>query len=87
MTAEEPIPQLPPELPHREPRPLLVHVTVDTAVVFLLTLFVLLILNVSIWVVIAVSVIAGVAVAPFTRQAEARGLERRYATGRGNPSD
>ena len=73
--------QPPPEpvapLPRRDPRPLFMHAVIDTVVVFLLTVVVLLVLNVSIWLVLIISASLGTAAASFTRRAEERALERR----------
>jgi len=76
----DPTPASPPPLPRREPRPLLVHAAIDVGVVFLASVIVLLILDVSIWVVVGLAVVVGIAAAPFTRQAERRALERRPAS-------
>ena len=57
----------------------------DAAIAFLVLLVVLLILDVSIWVIVGLAVVLGAAVAPFTRRAEERALTERYATGGGNP--
>jgi hypothetical protein len=67
----------PPALPPRDPRPFLVHLAVDAAVAFLLSVIVLLILGASIWIVLIVAAIAGLAAAPYTRRAEARALAAR----------
>ena len=75
MSTEDPASELPP----REPRSLLVHALIDTAVAFLASIVVLLILGVSFWVVIIVAVVLGVAIAPVTRRAEMRALARRAA--------
>jgi hypothetical protein len=67
---------------------LLVHFAVDAVVAFLVLVVVLLILEVSIWVIIGAAVLLGVLAAPFTRRAEERALEaRRHATGGGSPID
>jgi len=89
VTSAEPTPQPaqpPHELPRREARSLLVHVAVDTAVIFLATVLVLLILDVSFWIALVLSVILGVVVAPFTRRAEERALAERYEAGPGSPA-
>ena len=75
-----------PELPPRDPRSLLVHFAVDAAVAFLVLVLVLLIFEVSIWVIIAIAALLGAALAPVTRRAEERALAERYATGGGRPS-
>jgi hypothetical protein len=67
----------PPALPPREPRPFVVHVAVDAAVAFLLSVIVLLILGASIWIVLIVAALAGLAAAPYTRRAEERSLAAR----------
>ncbi len=64
-------------LPPREARPLIVHTLVDIAVAFLACVVVLLILGASIWVVLVVAVVLGIAAAPFTRRAEIRALAKR----------
>ena len=64
-----------------------VHLAVDAAIAFLVLLVVLLILEVSIWVIVGISVVIGALAAPFTRRAEARALAQRYPTGGGSPSD
>lgn len=61
------------------------HFAVDAVVAFLVLVLVLLIFDVSIWVIIAVASVLGAVVAPFTRRAEERALAERYATGGGNP--
>jgi hypothetical protein len=66
---------------------LLVHIAVDIAVIFLATVLVLLILDVSFWIALVLAVILGVAAAPFTRRAEERSLAERYAAGGGSPAD
>jgi hypothetical protein len=73
VTTEEPTAELPP----REPRSLLVHALIDTAVAFLGCVVVLLILGLQFWVVVIVAVVLGVAVAPATRRAEMRALAKR----------
>ena len=87
MTASDSPPTQPPELPHREPRSLLVHFAVDAAVIFLATVLVLFFLDVSVWIVAIFAVILGAVAAPFTRRAEERGLARRYAASPGSPAD
>jgi hypothetical protein len=67
----------PPPLPPREPHPLTTHMAVDIAVVFLATLVVGLILGVSFPVIIAISIIAGLCLAPYTRRTEERQLAER----------
>ena len=64
-------------LPPRDPRPLLVHWAIDSAVVFLLTVLVALFLGAALLTVAIASVVAGVFLAPWTRSLEARGLARR----------
>lgn len=81
MSQSPPEPVTPPEpvapLPRRDPRPLAVHVAVDTSVAFLLAAVVLLVLSVSIWAVIIIAVVLGTTAAPFTRRAEERALALR----------
>lgn len=68
-------------LPHRDPRPLMVHVLVDTAICFLAVLVVGLILGFG-WVVLLIaSVVIGTAVAPFSHRAEAHALAERDTAG------
>jgi membrane protein implicated in regulation of membrane protease activity len=64
-------------LPPRDPRPLFVHWAIDSAVVFLLTVIVALFLGAALLTVAIASVVAGVFLAPWTRNLEARGLARR----------
>jgi hypothetical protein len=64
-------------LPPREPRPLIVHWAIDTAVVFLLTVVVALFLGAALITIAIAAAIAGVFLAPWTRNLEARGLARR----------
>ena len=64
-------------LPPRHARSLLVHTLVDIAVAFLACVVVLLILGASIWVVLVVAVVLGVAAGPLTRRAEVRALAKR----------
>ena len=64
-------------LPPREPRPLIVHWAIDSAVVFLLTVVVAIFLGVALITIAIAAVIAGVFLAPWTRSLEARGLARR----------
>ncbi len=85
MTAADSTPQ-PPQLPPREPRSLLVHVVVDTAVVLLATVLMLWIVGVAIWIAVIVAVILGACAAPFTRRAEERALAQRYEAGPGSPA-
>jgi hypothetical protein len=73
MAVEEPGAQL----PGREPRPLFVHMVIDSIVAFLLIVIVLLILDVSIWVTAGLAIGVGIGVAPFTRRAEIAALEER----------
>jgi len=64
-------------LPPRDPRPLFVHWAIDSAVVFLLTVIVAVFLGAALLTVAIASVVAGVFLAPWTRNLEARGLARR----------
>jgi hypothetical protein len=70
-------------LPPRPPRPPLVHWAVDTAVAFLVIVLPALFLEVSIWIVIVLAVVAGWLLMPFSRRAEIRQLEAREAQSRG----
>ena len=67
----------PAPLPRRDPRPLAVHLAVDTAVAFLLLVIVLLFLGADIFVVLIASVFVGAIAAPYTRRAEERALAQR----------
>ena len=71
----------PPVVPlvKREPRSLLVHVCVDTAIAFLALVVLLLVLGVTLWIIAIAAVILGIAAAPWSRSAEARALARRDA--------
>jgi Flp pilus assembly protein TadB len=64
-------------LPPRDPRPLVVHWAIDSAVVFLLTVVVAIFLGASLMTIAIAAVVAGVFLAPWTRSLEARGLARR----------
>jgi hypothetical protein len=66
-----------PALTRREPQPFVVHAAVDAAVVFLLSVVVLLILDVDIIAVVVFALVAGVVAAPVTRRAEERALAAR----------
>jgi membrane protein implicated in regulation of membrane protease activity len=70
-------------LPPRPPRPPLVHWAIDTAVAFLVMVLPLLFLEISIWIVVVLAVIAGWLLMPFSRRAEQRGLAEREARARG----
>jgi hypothetical protein len=75
-----PAPGTPAPLPRRQPRPLVVHFLVDSAVCFLAVLIVGLILGIG-WIVLLIaSIVIGAIVAPFSHRAEARAL-----AGRGDP--
>ena len=71
-----------PSLPPRDPHPLSIHIAVDIGVVFLATLVVGLILGISLPVIIAIAIIAGACLAPYTRRTEERQLAERA---RGDP--
>jgi hypothetical protein len=74
----EPLPGPPGNpLPPRDPHPFATHVAVDTAVVFLGTLVVGLILGVPWPVIVAIAIVAGVCLAPYTRRTEERQLAER----------
>lgn len=64
-------------LPPRDPRPLVVHWAIDAAVVFLLTVVVAVFLGAALITIAIAAVVAGVFLAPWTRNLEARGLARR----------
>jgi hypothetical protein len=70
-------PREPPPLPRRDPRPLWLHMAVDTAVAFLALALLFWIVALPFWLTIVTSVIAGLAAAPFTRSAEERALAER----------
>ena len=73
------LPGSPPPLPRRDPRPLVVHFLVDSAICFLVVLVVGLILGIG-WVVLLIaSLVIGAVVAPFSHRAEARALAEREA--------
>jgi hypothetical protein len=55
------------------------HVAIDTAVVFLATLVLGLILGIPFLVIVGIAVVAGVALAPYTRRTEERQLAERAA--------
>ena len=70
-------PGAPAPLPRRDPRPLVVHFLVDSAVCFLVVLVVGLILGIG-WVELLIaSVVIGAIAAPLSRRAEARALAAR----------
>ncbi len=64
----------------RDPRPLVVHLVVDTAVVFLATAVAAVFFGAEWWVVLAISAGVGAVAAPYTRRAEARALAARRRT-------
>jgi hypothetical protein len=70
-------PDTPPPLPRREPRSLGTHFLVDTAVAFLMSVFVLLVWDVDIISVVVFAAVVGLSAAPFTRRAEIRALAAR----------
>lgn len=73
-----------PALPPREPHPLLTHMAIDTAVVFLATLVLGLILGIPFVAILVIAIVAGVCLAPYTRRTEERQLaERRHPPGDG----
>jgi hypothetical protein len=80
--ADDPAPSQPAgpaPLPRRDPRPLVVHFLVDSAICFLAVLVVGLILGFG-WVVLLItSLVIGAGVAPFSHRAEARALAERDA--------
>jgi hypothetical protein len=63
-----------------EPRPLVVHWVVDTAVVFLATIIVGLFLGASWWAVLVVAGVIGSIAAPVTRRADERAMAARRAS-------
>jgi len=56
---------------------LAIHWLVDSAVVFFLVVIVALFLGLSVWLVVAVAVLVGLPLAPWTRRAEERALAQR----------
>ncbi len=68
-------------LPPRDPHPFATHVAIDTAVAFLGTLVLGLILGVPLLVIVGVAVVAGVCLAPYTRRTEERQLAERARSG------
>jgi hypothetical protein len=66
-------------LPPRAPRSFAVHVAIDTAVAFLATVVLGLILGVPFLAIAAIAIVAGVCLAPLTRRTELRQLARRAA--------
>ena len=73
----EPELERPAPLPRRPPRPLVLHWLVDSAVVFLVVIIVALFFGVSIWIVVIAALVVGIPLAPLTRGAEERALDRR----------
>ena len=66
-----------PELPHRPPRPLLVHFGVDSAVAFLALIMLGLIFGIPWGIVAIVALVIGAGAARLTRRAEVRALAAR----------
>jgi hypothetical protein len=64
-------------LPPRPPRPLVVHMLVDAAVAFLLTVLIFWIVGIPLWMTILFSIGVGIGAGPYTRRAEERGLATR----------
>ena len=62
-----------------EPRPLVVHFLVITAVAFLATILVGLFLGATWWAVLIVAAVIGACVAPVTRRADERAMAARRA--------
>jgi hypothetical protein len=62
-----------------EPRPLLVHFLVITAVAFLATIIVGLFLGAPWWAVLLVAAVIGAAVAPMSRRSDERAMAARRA--------
>jgi hypothetical protein len=62
-----------------EPRPLLVHFLVISAVAFLATIIVGLFLGVPWWAVLLVAAVIGAALAPMSRRADERAMAARRA--------
>jgi hypothetical protein len=63
-----------------EPRPLLVHFLVITAVAFLATIIVGLFLGATWWAVLLVAAVIGAALAPMSRRADERAMAARRAS-------
>ena len=79
MTGEpQPLPPRP--LPPRGPHPLAMHVAVDSAVAFLAILVLGLIWSLSIGVIIAIALLTGIGLAPWTHRTEVRQLADRRRT-------
>ena len=70
-----------PPLPPRVPHPLATHIAIDTAVTLLATFVVGWFLGVPILVIVAVAIVAGLCLAPFTRRTELHQLAERDETG------
>lgn len=75
----------PPPLPPRAPRSFVTHAAVDAVIAFLATAIVLYFLGASLWVMILVAWVLGLAAAPFTVGWEARQLAEREAGAASDP--
>jgi hypothetical protein len=75
----------PSRLPPRPPRPLFVHVAIDTAVAGLAILFLGLVTGFSLVTIVVTAAILGLIAAPFTRRAEIRALAAREEDGQESP--
>jgi hypothetical protein len=84
----DPGPETAPRLtPLRDPRPFSVHWLLDSVMFFIAAFFVLWVfIGLGLQIVIAVSLLVGLAAAPVTRGYEARGLAARAAAHR-NPEN
>jgi len=76
----------PAPLPPRAPRSFVTHVAVDAVIAFLATAIVLYFLGASLWVMIVVAWVLGLAAAPFTQRWEADQLAARDAEAASNPN-
>ncbi|MET0895982.1 MAG: hypothetical protein ABWY77_00225 [Acidimicrobiia bacterium] len=79
MTSEPEPPAAPPSLPPRDPHPFAMHVAIDAAVSFLVIVLIGLMWNLSIAIIVAVALIAGICLAPWTHRIEVRQLATRRA--------
>jgi membrane protein implicated in regulation of membrane protease activity len=70
-------PGTPAPLPKRPPRPLVVHYGIDSAVVFILLLLFALTFTWSILLIAVIALVAGLALAPWTRRREMEALAKR----------
>jgi hypothetical protein len=72
-------------LPARDPRPVVIHFLVDSAVCFLAVIVLALIWGIPWGVVAVAALVLGAIAAPFTRRAEERQLAERAGTGNAEP--